>query len=153
MRTEQLNSWLTLAANLAVLAGIIFLAIEISQNTDMMRTQINQSRAELAMNEAESLYNSDYIPGLVTKIRQGDAVSAEERERYRHLFRAFNRNWDNQLRQYREGFLDGNIPRSVRSAVYTEIATIDLAIELWEQTKQSYSDEYIAFVDEILAEQ
>ena len=152
MRSEQLNDWLTLAANLAVLAGIIFLVIEISQNTDMMRAQINQSRAELAMNEAESLYNSDYIPSLLTKIRQGDDVSAEERERYSHLFRAFNRNWDNQLRQYREGFLDQNIPRSIRSAVNTEIVTIDLARELWEQTKQSYSDEYIAFVDRILAE-
>ena len=152
MRSEQINDWLTLAANLAVLAGIIFLVIEISQNTDMMRTQINQSRAELAMNEAESLYNSDYIPSLLTKIRQGDDVSAEERERYSHLFRAFNRNWDNQLRQYREGFLDENIPRSIRSAVNTEIVTIDLARELWEQTKQSYSDEYIAFVDVILAE-
>lgn len=152
MRTEQLNSWLTLAANLAVLAGIIFLAIEISQNTDMMRTQMNQSRAELAMNEAESMYNSDYIPALLTKIRQGGEVSAEERERYGHLFRALNRNWDNQLRQYREGFLDDNIPRSVRSAVNTEIVAVELARELWAQTKQSYSDEYIAFVDGILAE-
>ena len=98
MRSEQLNDWLTLAANLAVLAGIIFLVIEISQNTDMMRTQINQSRAELAMNEAESLYNSDYIPSLLTKIRQGDDVSAEERERYSHLFRAFNRNWERACR-------------------------------------------------------
>ena len=78
MRSEQLNDWLTLAANLAVLAGIIFLAIEISQNTDMMRTQINQSRAELAMIEAESMYNSDYIPALMTKIRQGDEISAED---------------------------------------------------------------------------
>ena len=152
MRTEQLNNWLSLGANLAVLAGIIFLAIEISQNTDMMRTQINQSRAELAMNEAESLYNSDYIPALVTKIRQGDAISAEELERYRHLFRGFNRNWDNQLRQYREGFLDDNIPRSVRRAVIREFSNIDVPRELWKQTKQSYSDEYIAFVDEILAE-
>jgi len=152
MRTKQLNNWLTLAANLAVLAGIIFLAIEISQNTDMMRTQMNQSRAELAMNEAESLYNSDYIPALLTKISQGGDVSAEERERYSHLFRALNRNWDNQLRQYREGFLDDNIPRSVRRAVIREIASTNLARELWEQTKQIYSDEYIAFVDGILAE-
>ena len=152
MRTKKLNSWLTLAANLAVLAGIIFLAIEISQNTDMMRTQINQSRAELAMNEAESMYNSDYIPALMTKIRRGDEISAEERERHSHFLRALNRNWDNQLRQHREGFLDDNIPRSVRNGVIAEIATIELARQQWEQTKEIYSDEYIAFVDEILAE-
>lgn len=152
MRTEQLNSWLTLAANLAVLAGIIFLAIEISQNTDMMRTQINQSRAELAMNEAESVYNSDYVPALMTKLRQGNEISAEDRERHSHLFRALNRNWDNQLRQHREGFLDDNIPRSVRNAVIAEIATVDLGRQQWEQTKQIYSDEYIAFVEAILLE-
>ena len=153
MQSEQLNSWLSLVANLAVLAGIIFLAIEISQNTDMMRTQINQSRAELAMNEAQSMYNSDYIPALMTKIRQGEDISAEDRERHRSLLRALNRNWDNQLRQHREGFLDDNIPRSVRNGVIIEIATIELARQEWERTKQMYSDEYIAFVDDILAEQ
>ena len=36
---EKLNHLLTLLANIGVIAGIIFLAVEINQNTDMMRAQ------------------------------------------------------------------------------------------------------------------
>ena len=35
---ERINQWLTLVANLAVIAGILFLAYEIEQNTDAVRS-------------------------------------------------------------------------------------------------------------------
>ena len=36
---DKLNQWLTLVANLGVVAGIIFLAYEIQQNTNAMTTE------------------------------------------------------------------------------------------------------------------
>lgn len=152
MNADRLNRWLTLGANIAVLIGIFFLAAEISQNTDMMRTQINQSRAESSMNEAEAMYNSPYIPGIPAKLRPGETLNDVPRERFNHFHRGLHRNFDNQLRQYREGYLADNIPRSVRIGLLTELVSIDIAIEQWERTKGSFSDEYIAFVDAVLAE-
>ena len=43
MNLDKLNKWLTLAANLGVIAGIIFLGIEISQNTDSIRATAYQT--------------------------------------------------------------------------------------------------------------
>lgn len=37
MKLSELNEWLTLTANVGVLAGIIFLGIEIQQNTNVIR--------------------------------------------------------------------------------------------------------------------
>ena len=127
MDSDRLNRWLTLGANIAVLVGIFFLAAEISQNTDMMRTQINQSRAELSMNEAEALYNSEHLPEILVKLRQGEEITPVERERYNHFLRGLHRNLDNQLRQHREGFLADNIPRSVKVALIGEIVSIEAA--------------------------
>lgn len=152
MDGDRVNRWLSLGANVAVLIGIFFLAAEISQNTDMMRAQINQSRAELSMNEAEAMYNSEFLPVILVKLRQGEVISAVERERYNHFLRGFHRNLDNQLRQYREGFLADNIPRSVTGALMGEVVPIAAAREHWERTKGSFSDEYNVFVDSILAE-
>ena len=151
MDTDRLNRWLTLGANIAVLVGILFLAAEISQNTEMMRAQINQSRAEASMSEAQSIYNSQHIPEILVKLRQGASITAVEHERYVHLIRGLHRNWDNQLRQFREGFLDDNIPRSIRHANQQEFVGSDLALDYWEQSKLSYSDEYIIFVESVLA--
>ena len=152
MDTDRLNRWLTLGANVAVLAGIVILAAEISQNTDMMRTQINQSRAEASMSEAQAMYNSDYLPELLVKLRQGNAITPVERERYISFLRGVHRNWDNQLRQYREGLLAEDIPRSIRGAILFEIVPIEEAKREWERTRDTFSDEYISFVDATLAE-
>ena len=152
MDSDRVNRWLTLGANIAVLIGIFFVAAEISQNTDMMRTQINQSRAELSMNEAEAIYNSPYLPEILTKLRQGETLTRVERERYNHFLRGLHRNLDNQLRQYREGYLADNIPRSVHGALMSETVPIDVAREQWQRTKGSFSDEYVAFVDRLLSE-
>ena len=39
MSFKRLNQWLTLIANLGVLLGIIFLVIEINQNTEAIRIE------------------------------------------------------------------------------------------------------------------
>ena len=49
VNTDNLNRWLSLGANVAVVIGIVFLAIEIRQNTEMTRAQITQSRAETSI--------------------------------------------------------------------------------------------------------
>ena len=49
MDEDKVNKWLTLGANIGVLIGIIFLAVEIRQNTEMTRAQITQSRADAAI--------------------------------------------------------------------------------------------------------
>ena len=44
MNSEKVNSWLTLGANLGVLVGIIFLAAEIRQSSDLARLQFAEDR-------------------------------------------------------------------------------------------------------------
>ena len=152
MQKVNISQTVSALANIGVIVGIVFLAVEIGQNTDMMRTQINQSWAELSMNEAEAMYNSPYLPEILTRLRQGEEISGVDRERYNHFLRGFHRNLDNQLRQYREGFLADNIPRSLHGAIMAEIVPMEVAREQWGRTKGSFSDEYVDFVDSLLAE-
>jgi hypothetical protein len=41
MNNSKLNDWMTLTANVAVLAGIVFLGLELQQNNELLRTQAN----------------------------------------------------------------------------------------------------------------
>jgi hypothetical protein len=43
---KKLNQWLTLLANIGVIAGIVFLGVEIRQNTEMIRSQTRDSITE-----------------------------------------------------------------------------------------------------------
>ena len=152
VKAEKLNSWLSLGANVGVVIGLVLLILEIQQNTDMMETQINQSRSESAMSSLEAGFNSDYMPAIRVTAERGEPLSREEMLRYNDYFRAFNRNMDNQLWQYTQGFLGANIPRSVRDGVREVIGGTTIGLETWEGQRVSYTDEYIAFVDEALAD-
>ena len=103
------------------------------------------------MGEAQSLYNSDYVPEILVALRKGEQITEVQTERFGHWFRSFNRNMDNQLRQYQRGLLPESVPRSIRLGVTDNIASIAASRALWESTKNMYSDEYINFADEVIA--
>jgi len=152
MDADSVNKWLTLSANFGVVIGLILLIVEIGQNTEMMRAQINQSRTDTALAEQHATYNSDHMPAILAKVVRGEKLSGEEEIRYETYFRAFNRNQDNNLWQYSQGYLGENIPRSIKSAVRAVVGGHTLGIETWDRQKHSYTDEYIAFVDATIAD-
>ena len=152
MNADKLNSWLTLGANIGVVIGLGLLIYEINQNTKMMQAQINQQRTDTAMSEQQAVYNSDYVPAIDVKISNGEQLSDEELIRYEHMFRAFNRNMDNQLWQYNNGYLGENIPYSIRRAVRLVIAGNEHGVAAWDKTKQTFTSEYVVFVDDAIAD-
>ena len=152
MNAKKINTWLSLSANIGVVIGLGLLGFEISQNTEMIQAQMNQSRTDTAVSQQEATYNSDYMPALFVKADKGEQFSDEESLRYSAYFRAYNRNMDNQLWQYNQGFLGENIPRSIKGGARVRIAGNSQGLELWEIQKYSYTDEYVAFVEEAIAD-
>jgi len=137
---------------IAIVLSLIFVAYELRQNTLMMRAQINQSRTEVAVSEQQATYNSDYIPDLIVKIDSGEPLTEQEMLRYRTYLRAFLRNQDNAYWQFRQGLLDENIPRSIRYGVREVIGKRKIGIEVWDGQKSTYTDEFVKFVDETIAD-
>jgi hypothetical protein len=150
MKFAQMNNWLTLIANIGVILGLILVAYEVRQNSELMRVQINQARADSAMVNNEQSFNSDFIPPILVKVRRGDDLSAEERIRFTDYFRAMNRNQDNVLGQYDAGMLGENTPRSIVNFACQFIGTSKASQTAWEYTKGGYTDRYIEFIERTL---
>jgi len=144
--------WLNIFANLAAVAGIVFLGVQIRQNTAMTEAQMNQSRTDAAMVQQQGTYNSEFMPPIMVKLETEEELTHEEMRRFESHFRSFSRNMDNQLGQYSHGFLGENIPRSMRSAVRGVTAGNQPSLDLWDASKLAYTDEYVAFVEEAIAD-
>ena len=80
MITDKLNRWFTMLVNLSVLAGIVLVAIQIQQNTDITKAQMANeyylldAQLELTMmgkSPALSLEKAIYFP---YELNQEDAV-------------------------------------------------------------------------------
>ncbi len=152
MNANNVNKWLTLSANIGVVIGLVLLVVEIGQNTEMMRAQINQSRTDTAISEQQAVFNSGYIPALLAKRDRGEPFSEEEWFRYTTLFRSGNRSQDNNLWQYNHGFLGENTPRSIRRYARNVIGGSEIGITTWDSQKYSYTDEYVVFIEDAIAD-
>jgi len=150
MKAGSISNWLTLVANIGVILGLILVAYELRQNSELMRVQISQARADSAMASNEHSFNSAYIPPILVKVWQGDDLNAEETIRFTDYFRAMNRNQDNVLGQYDAGMLGDNTPRSIMTFACQFIGTSEASQTAWEYTKGGYTDRYIEFIENTL---
>ena len=103
LNTEQINKWLTLLANFGVVAGIVFLAVEIRQNQTLLeqnhRTMLRDQELEilnathLEVEQFNDLRAQIYLSKEVSELwldgRSGEFDSAVEEYRYNQLCSAW----------------------------------------------------------------
>ena len=147
MELDIVNRWLTPIASIGVILGLFLVGYELRQNSELMRIQINQERADAAMLSNEQLFNSEYLPEILFKIEQDQDLTEVEKIRYIAWFRAINRNQDNVLSQYLTGMLADHTPRSVRDFAHDVVFSSEYSREAWQITKPGYSDAYIDFIE------
>jgi hypothetical protein len=108
MNLEKLNTWLSLLANIGVLAGIVFLAIEISQSNRQAQSETFQARINEIDQSQREYALSDVLPELYVKISQSgvESLSPVELERVSNWELATITRLNGQFIQYQQGFLN-----------------------------------------------
>lgn len=101
--STKVNDWLTLIANVAVVGGIVFLAVEIGQNNELLRSE---SRQALVANDLLSLTQGVENADIYVKLVSNEELSAEEQLRLSFIFALDMRNREFEYFQYVNGLLD-----------------------------------------------
>lgn len=105
MNKTDLGQALTILANLGVIAGIIFLGMELRQSQLLARAQMQN---ELTL-ETQEIQRSDMngpMAGILVRNRIGDPLSEEERFRLGIWQSLWNSHTENLFFQYQEGLYD-----------------------------------------------
>ena len=112
MNFERLNHWLTLVANVGVVAGIIFLAYEIRLTRDALVGATYQQRTTAVENWDYNIADSDNVSQAIMNYQQsGEFASLSEEDKFRLTslgLAAFHR-LDNFFYQYELGLIDQEI--------------------------------------------
>ena len=146
----KLNQWLTLLANIGVLLGIGFLAIEIRQNTDMMRAQIRDSMSEKQMLTSEWMGTNEYAVDIYIRGTSGLLEpGTKEYASFSFLLAGMWREWENSLYQYERGLYESSEfePRIGRWRYNMRPAAVR---ELWKLTNGTYAPSFREKLDEIV---
>jgi len=118
MDRDRVNRWLSLSANIGVVIGIVLLILEINQNTEMMRAQMTQARAENLLDRYRDEIHSDYWAEILAKRRVAKSIdewalslTPVEYERV-WTYQLFQWHYlQAQYSQYRSGYLEEEIWR------------------------------------------
>lgn len=113
LESDRLNRWLTLGANIGVLIGLVLLIVEIQQNSDLVRAEIEQTRSEAYVEWLRESAGNDQILDLYVTMDTLEGSFGErfaqlepiERMRYRQILEARFYDYENLFGQYKDGFV------------------------------------------------
>ena len=146
MDSDRLNRWLALAANIGVLLGVIFVAFELRQNTELAKANTRQEIAHDSFLPALTIASDEGLAAALVKSESGEELSPVERQRLVTLVYATHVIYENVYFQYRSGFLtEDQWNVFLRSIESTRKGKTNPS--LW--IPELYSDEYRALVESI----
>ncbi len=154
MRKIELDYLIQVVANLGVIAGIIFLAVELQQNNQLLRADAISSAFETRMVRQEVVLNSDSLVTAMAKNSRGEVLTDEDIIRIEAvLFRALlGRQRDYFL--YREGILTEEYLRANFPLIKATMSDTDATYsgrDFWEASKMiSATPVYREFVEQCI---
>jgi hypothetical protein len=131
---------------LGVVGSVIFVALEIRQNTDAVRSATIQAISEQSFDSNFRLAENPDLLALMLKADNQEPLTDSERFQLFTLLNAILRLNQNRYQQFRLGVLDTATLFEVggRSSVYQGF----IFAEYWEETKQNHSVEFQRFIEE-----
>jgi len=151
-RLRRLNAWLTLAANVGVLVGIIFLVFELRQNTVAVRSAAASSlQSSYSDIELVIAGNRDFADVLV-KGRAAAPVDVAEELRLMAFYRTVLRGWQNSQYQHLSGTLGQGLWEGEMGFFKETIGADRGLYDYWASNKALYSPAFNALLESIAPE-
>ncbi len=132
-----------------VLASLIYLAVQIRQNTLLMRGTIRQ---QLTTASQENMYHWAACADLATKLRNGGDLEMGERFRLNQMCRALFRGWANYSYQHKIGLLDSSEWSGMAVTIRRFLAA-PWTFEEWEAMREEFTESFVAEVETIVGRQ
>lgn len=150
MNLDNLNKWLMLGANLGVVVGILFLAVEVRQSSQATDAATRSEITTTILTLLESQRHPLVISAL-KKTEAGEELSYEETYMLDNQAHMGWRHSENVYYQYRQGLFNENEFLADQAAVKASL-TEPYRLAHWRANRQWYSEEFRNYVDGLIGE-
>ena len=147
MKIDNANRWITLVANVGVIAGIIFLAFEIRQNNELLTIQASYTQFNMVRERRTRLIeNVGGLADLVTRQTNGEELSETELMRLLLNWLDIVDSWEWQYRENQAGRLPDDVLNvedwQILLRLYPALR------EQYERTKPRRDQDFLRFMEE-----
>ena len=141
MKSQAVNAWLSLLANFAVVAGIIFLGVELRQNNEALEAQSRYNHKESRTGYGIYIATNQQFSEVFAKARSGEALTVAEEIQYAHFADYVFATWEWEFHES----LHGRLELPIRG--YRETFKEPKIGEYWKATKHQFSKEFGDFIE------
>ena len=148
MKKIDLGQTTSILANLGVIAGIVFLAVQLRQNNDLLAAQARRDQLEARTATGLVELSQVDIAQINYKAASGQPLTAEERYYFRNF--AANRfmHWEWQYWEYRAGTLsEQDLPVDGWALLLGESPELREVWKIYRENSGARSPEFIQFIE------
>lgn len=152
MNLTKANEIISFIANVGVIGSILFLGLEMRQNTEMIKSQTRDAITEKQMMWYSSLVeNEDLAYIWNTSSTEPTLLQRGTPEYYRWSFYILEnfRMWENEHYQYQQGLFDSS-EFEPRLITWAGVLNRPMSIEWWQRTQRSFSPDFVSLMDSLI---
>ena len=149
MKANSVSRWLTLGANLGVLVGIVFLAIELRQNNELLEAQTRADNFDRMIGFAEQIMENPTLATVLQKTENNEEITEVEDILLRAMALRTFRQLEWTFREVEAGRLDGPVPVEIFRKGFGSEGIFRWPLgEYWAGMKQFFAPDFVQFVEE-----
>ena len=170
MKISAINEGVSLIANIGVIGSIVFLGLEMQQNTAMMQSQTRNSIVENQLSFYERGIENPELADIRLRLGNGEIpessalslgvdenyyplVPVEETERFQYTFFLLSelRMWENEFYQYQIGLFD-SAEFEARTNAWRGQMSWAANIVIWRRTENAFAEDFRVYLNELIDE-
>ncbi|MGR8946686.1 MAG: hypothetical protein ACU84Q_01475 [Gammaproteobacteria bacterium] len=135
----------------AVVVSLIYLALQIRQNSRIVAANTVQSISASGADAAWRIAENPHLAGLVVKlIERSGSFTREENVQLRAMMRAVFRNFENYYYQYQRGHVEAEIWVGYERTVIDQLSIPEVS-KWWNHHHNVFGDHFVKFINDILS--
>jgi len=152
MKISAIKEGVSLLANIGVIASIVFLGLEMRQNTEMIKSQTRDAITEKQMIWYSSLVENEDL-AFIWNISSTEPTLLQRGtpEYYRWNFYILEnfRMWENEYYQYQQGLFDSS-EFEPRLITWAGVLNRPMSLEWWQRAQRSFSPDFVSLIDSLI---
>jgi hypothetical protein len=152
MKKIELGQTISILANIGVIAGIVFLAYELRQNT--LATEIASAQNVITnIGDRDAvIIESDEFANILLRAEAREQLTPSESLRLNFLFSDALRGWQSIFLQYERGALDDAMWHTQLTETKQTLNGFATIRAYWDVNKERYSPEFNELLESLLSD-
>ena len=135
-------------ANFAIVTGIVFLALEVRQNNELLDTQARQNRSDGQRELNAAVYDgATGLALIIDKAESGFELRAQEQLQLERYLTAVIVHWEFWYQDFLDGVLDEDEVRLGEWKTQFHDIAPDAMSRVWEKVRNDSSPEFVEFME------